>query len=322
MLTTETTANTGVNDASTEMTETDGDPPLYRTGIAPVHKGFSAPESYDFSDESARSRLSGRRPAMRGNDQQAYDRGTSLFSPDGRIYQVEYAREAVSRGAPSVGIRTANGVVLAAQSRAGSSLMESESIEKLHKLDDHVGAASAGHVADARQLIDFARRQAQVNRLRFGEPIDVEALTKFLTDHIQENTQRGGTRPYGAALLIGGYQNGTPRLFAADPSGTPNEWKATVIGGSSAEIQDHLEAEWDEEISHEDGLALAAESLRVANDELGPAEVSIASVTADEGYRSLTVADIEDIFAAADIEHGTDDETDAADDDDTSEDDS
>jgi len=79
---------------------------------------------------------------MRGNDQQAYDRGTSLFSPDGRIYQVEYAREAVSRGAPSVGIRTADGVVLAAQSRAGSSLMESESIEKLHKIDDHVGAAS------------------------------------------------------------------------------------------------------------------------------------------------------------------------------------
>ncbi len=258
---------------------------------------------------------------MRGNDQQAYDRGTSLFSPDGRIYQVEYAREAVSRGAPSVGIRTADGVVLAAQSRAGSSLMESESIEKLHKLDDNIGAASAGHVADARQLIDFARRQAQVNRLRYGEPIDVEALTKFLTDHIQENTQRGGTRPYGAALLIGGSQNGTPRLFAADPSGTPNEWKATVIGGSSADIQEHLEAEWSEGISHDDGLALAAESLRVANDELGPAEVSIASITADDGYRSLTVDEITDIFEAADLAHG--DEEESADDEaDTTEDDS
>jgi len=158
---------------------------------------------------------------MGGNDQQAYDRGTSLFSPDGRIYQVEYAREAVSRGAPSVGVRTADGVVFVAMSRPSSTLMEAESIEKLHKLDDHLGTASAGHVADARQLIDLARRQSQGNRLRYGEPVGVETLTKFVTDHIQENTQRGGTRPYGAALLIGGIDNGEPRLFAADPLGPP-----------------------------------------------------------------------------------------------------
>ncbi|ESS08115.1 MAG: proteasome endopeptidase complex, archaeal, alpha subunit [uncultured archaeon A07HN63] len=244
---------------------------------------------------------------MRGNDQQAYDRGTSLFSPDGRIYQVEYAREAVSRGAPSVGIRTADGVIIAAQSRAGSSLMESESIEKLHKIDDHVGAASAGHVADARQLVDFARRQGQVSQLRYGEPIDVEALTKELTDHIQENTQRGGTRPYGAALLVAGIENGEPRLFAADPSGTPNEWKATVIGGSGGDVQEFLEDEWDDEISHDDGLALAVRALRVATDELGPSEVSIATLTDDEGYTSLSVDEIEDAFDDADIDLDADD---------------
>jgi len=245
---------------------------------------------------------------MRGNDQQAYDRGTSLFSPDGRIYQVEYAREAVSRGAPSVGLRTTDGVILAAQSRAGSPLMESESIEKLHKLDDHVGAASAGHVADARQLVDFARQQGQVNRLRFGEPIDVEALTKDLTDHIQENTQRGGTRPYGAALLVGGIQNGTPRLFAADPSGTPNEWKATVIGGSGRDIQEFLEEEWTEEVDLQTGLGLAAKALRVAKDELGPSEVSISTVTVEDGYQTLTVEEIEDVFAEAEIDLSDDED--------------
>jgi proteasome endopeptidase complex, archaeal, alpha subunit len=245
---------------------------------------------------------------MRGNDQQAYDRGTSLFSPDGRIYQVEYAREAVSRGAPSVGIRTADGVVIAAQSRAGSSLMESESIEKLHKIDDHVGAASAGHVADARQLVDFARRQGQVSQLRYGEPIDVEALTKELTDHIQENTQRGGTRPYGAALLVAGIENGEPRLFAADPSGTPNEWKATVIGGSGGDVQEFLEDEWTDEISHDDGLALAVRALREATEELGPSEVSIATLTDDEGYTSLSVDEIEDAFDDADIDLDADED--------------
>ena len=248
---------------------------------------------------------------MRGNDQQAYDRGTSLFSPDGRIYQVEYAREAVSRGAPSVGIRTADGVVLAAQSRAGSSLMESESIEKLHKIDDHVGAASAGHVADARQLIDLARRQSQGNRLRYGEPVGVETLTKFVTDHIQENTQRGGTRPYGAALLIGGIDDGEPRLFAADPSGTPNEWKATVIGGGRQEIQGHLEDEWTDDLSLSDGIELAVAALAAHDDEFEPSDLAVATVTEADGFRTVPAEEVETAFEAAGL--SSDEEADDAD---------
>ncbi|MFB6177383.1 MAG: archaeal proteasome endopeptidase complex subunit alpha, partial [Halobaculum sp.] len=135
---------------------------------------------------------------MQGQQQQqAYDRGITIFSPDGRLYQVEYAREAVKRGTASVGVRTDDGVVLAADKRSRSELMEPESVEKLHKADDHVGLASAGHVADARKLIDFARQQAQVERLRYGEPIGVETLTKRVTDHIQQYTQVGGARPFG-----------------------------------------------------------------------------------------------------------------------------
>ncbi|MFC7137027.1 archaeal proteasome endopeptidase complex subunit alpha [Halobaculum litoreum] len=244
---------------------------------------------------------------MRGNDQQAYDRGTSLFSPDGRIYQVEYAREAVSRGAPSVGVRTTDGVVLAAQAQASSSLMESESIEKLHKLDDHVGTASAGHVADARQLIDYARRMAQGNRLRYREPVGVETLTKYITDHIQENTQRGGTRPYGAALLIGGYENGAPRLFGADPSGTPHEWKATAIGGSRQQIQELLEEEWSEELTLDDGIGLALRALFEANDELSADDVSLSTVS-EAGYTAFTAEEIADLVAELDLERDEDDD--------------
>jgi len=160
---------------------------------------------------------------MQGNDQQAYDRGITIFSPDGRLYQVEYAREAVKRGTASVGVRTSDGVVLAADRHARSPLIERDSIEKIHEIDDHVGVASAGHVADARQLIDVARRQAQVNRLRYDEPADVESLTKEVTDYIQQYTQTGGARPFGVALLVGGIENGEPRLFETDPSGTPYE---------------------------------------------------------------------------------------------------
>ena len=229
---------------------------------------------------------------MNRNDQQAYDRGTSLYSPDGRIYQVEYAREAVKRGAPSVGVRTADGVVLAAQSRAGSSLMVQESIEKLHKIDDHLGAASAGHVADARKLVDFARRESQTNRLRYGEPIGVETLTKEITDLIQENTQRGGTRPYGAALLVGGVDSTGPRLFGTDPSGTPHEWKAVAIGGGRETIQGHLEEEYSEELDLDAGVDLAVDALMSELEDVDAADLSVA-VVSEDGYRDLTVDEIE-----------------------------
>jgi proteasome alpha subunit len=236
---------------------------------------------------------------MQGNNQQAYDRGTSLFSPDGRIYQVEYAREAVKRGAPSLGLRTEEGVVLVAQSRAGSELMEAESIEKLHKLDDHVGAASAGHVADARKLIDFAREQAQRNRLRYDEPIGVETLAKRITDNLQESTQRGGIRPFGAALLVGGVEDGEPHLFETDPSGTPHEWQATAIGGNRGDLLEFLEAEYDPELSLEEGVTLAVRALLQVVDDLSAADVSVATVGVDEGYHDLTAEEKESALERA-----------------------
>ncbi|EJN58841.1 archaeal proteasome endopeptidase complex subunit alpha [Halogranum rubrum] len=244
---------------------------------------------------------------MNRNDQQAYDRGTSLYSPDGRIYQVEYAREAVKRGAPSVGIRTPDGVVLAAQSRAGSSLMVQESIEKLHKLDDHVGAASAGHVADARKLVDFARRESQTNRLRYGEPIGIETLTKEITDLIQENTQRGGTRPYGAALLIGGIDSTGPRLFGTDPSGTPHEWKAVAIGGGRETIQGHLEEEYRPDLDLDAGVELAVNALLTELEEVEAVDLSVA-VVSEDGYRALTVDEVDEHLDERATSDGEEDE--------------
>ncbi|MBB6645992.1 archaeal proteasome endopeptidase complex subunit alpha [Halobellus ruber] len=234
---------------------------------------------------------------MNRNDQQAYDRGTSLFSPDGRIYQVEYAREAVKRGAPSLGVRTAEGVVLAAQRRTSSSLMEGDSIEKLHKLDDFLGAASAGHVADARRLIDGARTAAQRNRLRYGEPVGVETLTKTLSDEIQETTQIGGTRPFGAALLVAGMEgtDSAPRLFQTDPSGAPQEWRAVAIGSGRDDIQEFLEAEWAEELTLDEGVELAVRALLETDDELDAASVSVATITAD-GYRPVPESDLEPLI--------------------------
>ncbi|MFC5971178.1 archaeal proteasome endopeptidase complex subunit alpha [Halomarina salina] len=217
---------------------------------------------------------------MGNNDRQAYDRNSNIFSPDGRLYQVEYAREAVKQGSASVGIRTNDGVVLAAARRVRSPLLEERSVEKLHKVDDFHGVASAGHVADARQLVDVARRAAQVERLRYGEYITTEQLTTEISEHIQEYTQSGGTRPYGAALLIAGYADGDPRLFETDPSGTAIEWQATAIGGGSDRIREELEEQYDPEMGIEDAVALAEDVLTDEDDDEG-ARPTVAVITKD-----------------------------------------
>ena len=230
------------------------------------------------------------------SQQQAYDRGITIFSPDGRLYQVEYAREAVKRGTPSVGIRTPEGVVLAADKRRRSKMMEPASVEKLHKADDHVGIASAGHVADARKLIDVARQQAQVNHLRYGEAIGIETLTKSVTDFIQQYTQYGGARPFGVSLIIGGIENGRPRLFECDPSGTPYEWKALSVGANRKDIREHLEAEYDDEMSLDDGVDLALSALATANDgEMTGTGVDLATIDVEtEAYVQLPPEEIDE----------------------------
>ncbi|RJX51090.1 archaeal proteasome endopeptidase complex subunit alpha [Halonotius pteroides] len=239
---------------------------------------------------------------MQGQQQQAYDRGTTIFSPDGRLYQVEYAREAVKRGSASIGVRTPDGVVLLADKQSHSPLLEPSSVEKLHKADDHVGMASAGHVADARQLIDFARRQAQVNRLRFGEVMGVETLTKTVTDFIQRYTQVGGARPFGVALVVGGIENGEPRLFETDPSGTPYEWEALAIGESRDDIQDYFEEHYEPDLSLDDGIELALRALAsVSDDGLTTAGLDLATIAVDtEQYYQYSPDELDDVLA----EHG------------------
>ncbi|MCO8243953.1 MULTISPECIES: archaeal proteasome endopeptidase complex subunit alpha [unclassified Haladaptatus] len=242
--------------------------------------------------------------------QQAYDRGITIFSPDGRLYQVEYAREAVKRGSASIGVRTEGGVVLAVDKHTRSPLMEQTSVEKLHKSDDHIGIASAGHVADARQLIDFARRQSQVNRLRYGEPIGVETLTKEVTDHIQQYTQVGGARPFGVALIIGGIENGEPRLYETDPSGTPYEWKALAVGSDRGEIQDYLESNYSEGMDLDSGIDLALSGLGTVNDDaLSPTGVGLATVDVEtERFRMLDDDEVEGYLDELDLLETEDDE--------------
>ncbi|MDY6765030.1 MAG: archaeal proteasome endopeptidase complex subunit alpha [Halobacteria archaeon] len=233
---------------------------------------------------------------MQRSSQQAYDRAITIFSPDGRLYQVEYAREAVKRGTASVGIAVPDGVVLAAYKRLYSPLMESEDIEKIFKIDSHIGAASSGHVTDARQLIDILRRESQINRVSYQEPIGVETVVRKLCDEMQRFTQMGGVRPFGVALIVGGIENGKPRVFETDPSGSFYEWKATAIGSGSQEVKDVLEDKYDEAMGLDDAIALAIEAAgHSVDDEDGDVNNFEAAVidTESEEFRELSHDELE-----------------------------
>ncbi|MFA4849701.1 MAG: archaeal proteasome endopeptidase complex subunit alpha [Methanoregula sp.] len=203
---------------------------------------------------------------MQPQYQTGYDRAITVFSPDGRLYQVEYAREAVKRGTTAVGIKAKDGVVLIVDKRVSSKLLEASSIEKIFKIDEHIGVASSGLVGDARALVDRARVECQINRVSYDEPIEVEALSKKLCDHMQTLTQYGGIRPYGTALLIAGVSDGDCRLFETDPSGTLLEYKATGIGIGRPAAMKVFEEEYKPEIEIKDAILLGLKALHSATE--------------------------------------------------------
>jgi proteasome alpha subunit len=195
-----------------------------------------------------------------------YDRAITVFSPDGRLYQVEYAREAVKRGTTAVGIKAKDGVVLIVDKRVSSKLLEASSIEKIFKIDEHIGVASSGLVGDARSLVDRARVECQINRVSYDDPIEVETLAKKLCDHMQTLTQYGGIRPYGTALLIAGVSDGESRLFETDPSGTLLEYKATGIGIGRPAAMKVFEEEYNPESEIKDVILLGLKALHSATE--------------------------------------------------------
>src|SRR3989338_4703068 len=213
--------------------------------------------------------------------QSAYDRAITVFSPDGRLFQVEYAREAVKTGSTSIGIICNDGLVMAALKRISSALVVGDSHEKIFQIDSHMLASSSGLVADARKLVDFARLTAQRHRLLYDEPMPVDVVAREVGDHIQFFTQYAGVRPYGVSLLIGGI-NGEARLFESDPSGALFEYKAAAICSGKKTVEEMLEKEYKESWSTDDGLAFCIRALKkVVEQKLTPKIVDMARVNFD-----------------------------------------
>jgi proteasome alpha subunit len=210
----------------------------------------------------------------------AYDRAITVFSPDGRLFQVEYASETVKRGATVLGIASPDGVVLAAEERATSKLQDPTFMWKIFQIDEHVGAAVAGLSCDAHILVDQARVYAQSNRLLYDEPIDVEILTRRIGEIKQLYTQHAGVRPFGISMLFGGIDRKGSRLFWTDPSGAFLAYKAWAIGAGGDAANEILEADYKETLTLDDSVVLALKCMsKVLEDKLDAQKIRIATVS-------------------------------------------
>ncbi len=229
--------------------------------------------------------------------QMAYDRGITVFSPDGRLFQVEYAREAVKKGTTTIGLKYKGGVALIVDKKVSSRLVEPASIEKIYDVDEHIGCATSGLVADARILVDEARKNAQVHKITYGENISVEMLVKKICDYKQNYTQYGGARPFGTAILMAGIDDMGISLFETDPSGALVSYKATCIGSGRPAVMDVFEKEYQDGMECVDALKLGLKALGSALEEKPvAASVEIGVVETGKKFRRLSEEEISDLL--------------------------
>ncbi len=228
----------------------------------------------------------------------AYDRAITVFSPDGRLFQVEYAREAVKRGSTALGLKFRDGVLLMSERRARSKLMEQNSMEKIQLIDDYVGCVTSGLGADARVLIDFARIATQQEKVTYGSVVNVENLVKKVADQMQQYTQYGGVRPYGVAIIFAGIDQVGPRLFDLDPSGVINEYMATSIGSGREQVINFLEKEYSPDLDENKAIKMGFNALKSSLEESGEMKVpEVATIRADGVYRILSKEEIDKIVS-------------------------
>ena len=206
-----------------------------------------------------------------------YDMTPTMYSPDGRIYQVEYAIETVKRGTLAIGIQAKDGVVIAVEEKARD-LQVAESTQKIFQVDDHIGVAAAGYIPDARVQVDSARFFAQSNKLTYDEPVEVETVAKHLADQSHQFTQYSGVRPFGVALIIAGVDQHGNRIFVTDPSGTFVLYSAVAIGGNSEEVTDYLEKNYKEDISVEEAISLAIAAINLKSGEKGVKHIKMSTI--------------------------------------------
>lgn len=224
-----------------------------------------------------------------------YDRTIAVFSPDGRLFQVEYAKEAVKRGTTSLGIVFKDGVVLATVKTA-LNLMIPASAEKIFQVDDHIGAVGAGLLADARVLVNQARVKAQIHKITYDEPIDTWNVSHAIGDRMQFSTLYAGLRPYGVSFLIGGVDKSGAHLIESDPSGMLYEWQAAAIGRGAPIASKIFKQRWKEGLSEKEAVDIAFDVISKTEKERKETAIDLVIIKKGEKYRKLSEEEVKKII--------------------------
>jgi proteasome alpha subunit len=231
-------------------------------------------------------------PEIMPAEYMGYDRTIAVFSPDGRLFQVEYAKEAVKRGTTCLGIVFKDGVLLATI-KPTTTLIVNSSLEKIFEIDDHIGAVASGLLADARVLVNQVRVKAQVHKITYEEIIDVWGLARALGDRMQISTLYAGLRPFGVSFLVGGIDKTGPHIIESDPSGMLYEWKAYAIGRGGVLANKIFKQKWNPNLTEKDAIGLAMEVINKVEKERKEGSVDMAIInSADKRFRKLDEEDI------------------------------
>lgn len=208
-----------------------------------------------------------------------YDMTPTMYSPDGRIYQVEYAIETVKRGTLAIGVCSKDGVIMAVEEKPRA-LQTSDLTQKIFQVDYHIGVAAAGYIPDARVQVDSARFFSQGNKMTYDESVEVGTVAKHLADQSHQFTQYSGVRPNGVALIIAGVDQKGESIYVTDPSGTYVQYAAIAIGAGSDDVNTFLEKHYSPEMSLEDAAALAVAAVNLkAEKKEGINHIKMAKVT-------------------------------------------
>jgi len=202
-------------------------------------------------------------PAKQMMDKMGYDRSITMFSPDGRLLQVEYAKKTVRQGSTAISMVCKEGVIFIADKRVTSKLLVPEAIEKMFRVDDHIAATAAGIISDARVLVDRSQLRAQQHAVTYDSRIDIISIVKEICDLKQICTQSAGLRPFGVSLLVGGVEeDGTIKLFLTEPYGLYFQYQAAVIGEGEGEIEPQLKKKYKPNMSVDEGLKLGLSLMK------------------------------------------------------------
>jgi len=224
----------------------------------------------------------------------------TMYSPDGRIYQVEYALETVKRGTLAIGVKCNDGVIIAVEENPRA-LQVSNITQKIFQVDKHIGIAAAGYIPDARVQVDSARFFSQSNKLTYDEPIEVETVAKHLADQSHQFTQYSGVRPYGVALIIAGIDQKGGSIYVTDPSGTYVSYAAVSIGENSDAVTEFLEKNYKSDMTLEEGASLAAAAINLKDEKKdGSKHVKMSWIKLDKQImEKVSDSDIENYVQSA-----------------------